>query len=311
MGSQIICCPSILPSYNDLAELLSPFYSVPDITLPTQLTVPSPIWPAINIPQAELEMTITEMLQSQLTGVTVGLFKPVTKYLGLNLKDVVPDIPGFPGLNIIDLLDGSIDEMVALAKSPNFDFSAIPLLPSPIYPGLELPARQALVAVQTAVNGYLQILSTVVTNLINKITDILELPGLVIPKFPTLDDILALLPTPPSLEDLRNQGADLLKLLPGLRGMPSLHTLADLLGLSIPGFLFKLELPSPLIPNINIPAYDFLQGLKNLYSGLTTEVLSIIVRFVNRLPLSFSFPTFCLPIVTPDLPALPGSPNLV
>jgi len=140
------------------------------------------------------------------------------------------------------------------------------------------------VAVQTAVNGYLQILLTVVTDLINKITDILELPSLVIPTFPTLDDILALLPTAGSAE--------------------SSYSLDDLLGLSIPGFSFKLELPSPLVPNINIPAYDFLQGLRNLYSGLTTEVVAIVVDFVeDTLPLNFSFPTFCLPIVTPDLPS--------
>jgi hypothetical protein len=101
----------------------------------------------------------------------------------------------------------------------------------------------------------------------------------------------------PSLEDLR-------RLLPGLPGVPSLPTLDDLFDISIPGFSFKLELPSPLIPNINIPAYDFLQGLKNLYSGLTTEVLGIIVDFVESLPLPFEFPIFCLPIVTPDLPDL-------
>jgi len=269
-----ICSPSLVPTYNDLHDLLSPFYlELPSIILPLQQTLPSPVWPSIESPFQDLEASITEMIQSQASGLYNELLSVLTDFLSLSIEDIIPDIPGFPGFNFISILNGELQDMID-SITPNFDFSLVTLLPNPIYPTLGIPDWQALVTVQTAINEYYQILTNIIQGLINQVTDILEIPGMpAFPTYPTLAEIQALLPAVPTIDDLFT--------------------------ISIPGFSFQLSMPQPLIPTMNTPDYDFLQGLRNLYSGLSTELVTLIIDFIDNLdpPLSFDLPTFCLVIV--------------
>lgn len=266
-----ICVTNIIPTYNSIAPLFDSFYQFGDsLVLPFQITLPDPMWPDITSPAQYIQATITEMINSQMSGMFLALFDPILGFLSLNLEDILPDIPGFPGFNLINLIDGEIDDLIALVQVPSFDFSLIELLPDPIYPGLTIPSWDALVAVQTAINQYYQIITEVITDLVNQIADILELATLSIPTFPTLDEIMDLLPPFPTLEDLFD--------------------------ITIPGFSFVLAMPVPLVPGFNAPSFDFLSGLRNLFAGLSSEVESLIVDFVDSLPLSFDYPLFCIEV---------------
>ena len=266
-----ICSPSLLPTYDDLSALLAQFYTIPgQVILPIQQTLPSPLWPSISSVKQELEGTISEMLQSQISGMYNELLSVLTSFIGISIESILPDIPGFPGFNFISILDGELQDMIDLI-TPSFDFSLVGLLPDPIYPGLTVPDWQALVTVQTAINEYYQIIPNTIFGLITQVTDILEIPGMpALPTFPTLASIQALLPAIP--------------------------TISDLFTISIPSFDFQLSMPQPLIPTVNIPSYDLLQGLRNLYAGLATEATQLILDFIPNLELSFSFPIFCLDI---------------
>jgi hypothetical protein len=64
-------------------------------------------------------------------------------------------------------------------------------------------------------------------------------------------------------------------------------------------------MPVPLMPRTNIPSYDFTQGLKNVYSGLSTVTMGTISDWVkSHFQLQFPVPTYCIPVVVrpPELP---------
>ncbi len=267
-----ICSPNLVPTYNELHALLSPFYTAEGtVILPIQQTLLSPVWGTINSPKQQLEATISEMMQSQGSGMYDELLTVLTDFIGISIESILPDIPGFPGFNFINILDGDLQDMIDLVKLPGFDFSLVTLLPNPIYPTLNVPDWQNLITTQTAINEYYQILPNTIFDLISIVTDILEVAGMpALPTFPTLAEIIALLPSSPTLDDL--------------------------FSFSIPGFVFQLAMPIPLIPTVNIPDYDLSQGLRNLYVGLATETVQLIIDFVGTLPLTFNFPIFCLEI---------------
>lgn len=277
MSNVNICVTDIIPTYDSLIELFEPLVGF-DIEWPSQLTLPTPMWPDITSTASSLQATVTEMLNSQLAGMISALIDPLIDYLGLTLEDILPDIPGFLGITLIQILDGTaLNAMIELIKLPDFDFSFIALLPLPIYLDIVTPVREALTAAQTAIAGYYQMLMTVISDLIAIITDDLELPSLpTLPTMPTLDDILALLPDFPTFSDLIN------------------------LELPVFGQLMAL-IPDPLIPSLSSPSYDFNQGLKLLYNAITNYIIKLITDFVESLPLSFNFPLFCLSFNVPDI----------
>lgn len=264
-----VCSPSLVPLYDDLSVLLS---AVVDPLFPAQITLPSPVWPTITSVAMELEASVTAMLDSQFVGLIAELLTVLTDFLSIDLEDILPDIPGLPGFNLINLLNMELDDLIEAVKQSGFDFSLITLLTNPIYSNIKSIDFDALAAVQASITEYYQILTgTTIFDLIALVTDNLQIPGMPsLPVFPTLDSVLALLPPVP--------------------------TINDLFAISIPGFVFSLLMPQPLMINVNIPAYDFSQGLKNLFTGLNGEVITLILDFVDDLPLTFNLPIFCLEV---------------
>lgn len=266
------CSPSVLPTYTNIHDMMKPLYSIADrLVLPSQPSTPEPIWTNINSPQQELEITITEMIQSQLTSTITAPLVLLTDILEIELEDILPFIPGFEGYTLINIIEGDLQELLDLASEPGFDFSLITLLPSPVYPNFNVPNWQALVAVQVSINEYYQILTGTLQDLVNEVAgddDALDPP---LPAYPTLDQIYALLPSVPTLEDL--------------------------LAITIPDWNYQLVMPIPLVPNQNVSQYDFVQGLKNMYSGLSTTAMAIIIEFIeDTLELDLDIPIFCLEI---------------
>jgi hypothetical protein len=71
---------------------------------------------------------------------------------------------------------------------------------------------------------------------------------------------------------------------------------------TIPGFPAIPALPSPLLPDINFPEFDFHVGLGNMLTNLSTYSLQQCVNFCENTigQLGFSFPTICVPF-TPSI----------
>jgi len=200
-----------------------------------------------------------------------GMITTTTDYLSIDPSTVIPEIPGLPGFDLVNLLAGEIDDLVASASLPGFDFTAIPLMSDTALSGLDIPTMKALEAVQLAIGGYVGNLTTVVFDLVKGVTDDLEItamPALPVP--PTIEELYALLPPTPTIDDLA--------------------------ALGIPGYSFSLALPSPLVPSVNIPSYDLEQGIKNMYSGLSTETTTLLLDFIDTLPLGFTPPVLCVDI---------------
>lgn len=260
-------CSPLVPTYSGLLSLFPPTIT----TFPAMISLPSPQWVGVVSPPMNAEALVTEMMQSNMIGLAASMITSVTDFLAIDPSTIIPDIPGLPGFNLIDLVNMDIAALIAVVSEPEYDFSSIPLIPADMFAGLNIPAWKALMAVQIAINGYSGNLAGVIFSLIELVTENLEIPGMdALPVLPTINGVLALLPAQP--------------------------TIADLNGLSIPGFAFLLALPSPLTSSVNVPSYDLQQGLKNLFSGLNTEIITLLLDFIDTLPLGFTPPILCIDV---------------
>ena len=284
--TETICSPTGFPTYADMHELFESFYEVPGkVILPPQFTLSDPVWPDTNAPDMQLEQTISEFINGQLTGVLASFTEVATKYLGIDPSSILPDIPGFPGYNLISIVEGEFDEMVAVAAQNLRDDvqyykSLVPLMPTPTYPMMNTPTWDAVATTQTAITSNFQTVTQVIQTLVNLIARIADISTMgPPPTYPTLDQIYSLLPPNPTLYDLTR--------------------------ITIPGFGFQLSMPVPLMPRTNIPSYDFTQGLKNMYSGLSNITMSTIDEWVrSHFQLQFPVPVYCIPVYVrpPELP---------
>ena len=285
-----ICSPTFFPTYTDISDLLSPYYAYADLlTLPSQYTLPDPPWNYIYSPQQSLEQTITEMIQSQLASVYEYFFSVFEDFLNINPLDYLPPIPGFEDFNLYNVLQGEIQDMIDTIDE-YFDYSLISLLPDPIYPYIDSNPWEILTTVQTAISENYQAITTVVQDLIDEVGEKLghDWDGLddLIPPYPTLDDIYELI----------YDYYDSLSL-----PVPEPLTLEGLLNIIIPGWNYQLIVPDPLIPNVFVPQYDFLQGLKNMYNGMATQGMEALYDFVaDKVDFFDDLPVFCLEI--PEIP---------
>jgi hypothetical protein len=253
------------------------------ISLPTMPSMPSIPWPSMQCVNAQIEMFANQLQSYQLlTG--VGSMYDVLKSI---FSIPFPDIPGLPGISFPDLMalnpEGLIQSIKNLLPNLNspLNFSFLPHVPTPLFPSFGMPDMELLSALQLTTSAYLSNLVSMLFTMVNEVADILEVSKLAaLPAFPSLSSIMAMLPSAPTLEDLK--------------------------ALFFPGFNFQLSMPSPLIPNFNLPSYDFTQGLSTLYASLNSINLNTIANFIpDTLGLSLSIPQLCLPINLPtgSLPA--------
>lgn len=313
-----ICTGGGFPSYSGIAaSVCSLMPSTPidfpgfDLVLPTMPTMPSIPWPSMPSLDAQIEMFAGQLQSFQLMTAVSAMFDVLSPIFSLPW----PAIPGLPGISFPDLMALNPAALVASLKAmvqlpsingliPDFNFSFLPHVPSPLFPTLRMPDMEVLLALQMTASAYLSNLATMLFTMANEVADIFEVSKLpALPAFPSLASIMAMLPPIPPLPDFS---------IPDLVfPRPVLPTLADLKGLAFGAFGgFQLSMPDPLIPSFSIPEYDFTQGLTALYSSLNSINLKTIADFIpDTLGLSLPIPELCLPINLPQLPALPDLPN--
>lgn len=293
-----ICCDDPFPTFASLHDQLEEMFKVPNVKLeiPELPTAPSPMYPDIGSFQTEAVNFMQELQLNQMFVIFSTLLSTVTDFLGMDLEGILPSMPGWPDSNLITILEGEINEL--LASIPDDIHELLEdVKPNPTYPDYSIPTMDALDTVQFAVRNYGIILMKLAIELVEMVTDLLQIPGLpAFPEIPTLQTLYGL------LSDLFPDIPEYPKVPLDYEGPPELpevpeipkFTLEMLNEIEIPGFDFKLEYPSPLIPNVTPPTYDFVQALKGMWIGLVMEIQKKIVEFVDEF-LPIPKPTICIP----------------
>lgn len=306
------CSPSAFPTYASLAESMRglmpatpidfPGFEISFLPLPSPFvmpTMPSIPWPTMASVNAQLEMLTAQIQSSQLLAVVKTIYDALSEVIS---DFELPEIPGLFGLSFDDLLSMDPAQILASIKAqlptlptqedlmgliPDFDFSGLLAIPDPFFPTFKMPDMEILKALQLTIASYFGNLAAALLELANDVLAVLDLSGvgaLELPAMPTWADIRAMLPSVPTVEDLKN-------LVFG------------------PFDDFQLVLPDPLIPGLSIPEYDFVQALENLFTGLGSYLMQTIADFVeNDLNISLSLPVICLPIEF-SIPTIP-TPNI-
>jgi len=285
-----LCAGIPLPDFNSLYALAASAMTFPpgNISIPPLPGIPDPIYPGFNSINMEILQIVQQLQSFQLLTTFLSFLQPLVAFLGISLDSILPKIPG-TNLTLLDLL--ALDPSViynAIKGLPSL--IGIPGIPYPLYYSFDAPAIQIANAVQGIINGYMNTLIGVVTNLIGQVVSILSIGGL-----PTI-------PTVPSITDLQALIIPLALTIPEVRALLNRYSLNELLALALPllgGFPVLPALPDPLIPSVNIPETNLMVGLGILYANLVMYPMTIIFDFIqNTLGhfISFSFPTVCVSI---------------
>lgn len=274
-----VCVNTPFPSIQDILDAtMASLPSLPlplpgfNITLPELPHFPSIPWPTVQDLHAYVEQFVMGLCNFQLVSVISAAYDVLASIFSLPF----PDIPGLPGINFADILACNIQKIVDAvlnAMGGVFDLSFLPTIPTPFFPTFNMPGQAILSAIQVTVNAYMYDMANLLFEMVNKVADILKLPGMpAIPAMPSIESIMAMLPEVPTLADLK-------ALVFGAFG-----------GLSI-------MLPDPLIPGLNIPEFDFIEGIKALYNDMSNYAIKLITDFITDvLGLGLSLPSICLPL---------------
>ena len=318
-----ICADSPIPSFDSIFNKID--FSFPpnfdfnlpafppstSLNLPALPSLPSPIYPDISHLSLELCQIAQEIQSFQLLSTLTNMINPLLSFAG----GLMPTIP-LIGLSLTDLIScnptalyDSIRKAILQFQFPDIDFTlpdftlptfslpnismpSFPTLPIPMFGSLSIPSVELVNTVKLILKDYMNVVTGVITGLINKATSILQIasfPG--IPAFPSMTEIMGQIS-----ELVKWPGFDI-----NLPTFPSLDfltgfSLNDLFGgLSFPSFP-SISLPDPLIPNYSNFELEFMEGLNIMFQTLITTPMNLIINFLNG-PLSiigFSFPTLCV-----------------
>lgn len=256
-----------VPQIPDLPSFPSDYnFHFPTMSLPSM----SALYGASSVVLGQIS-TIVKFILDKLKA--FGQLFPATGILPISL----PDWPGFsgsPGFDLDDLMEPNPLAFLDHIRMPDFDFSLIPNLPD-LWPDMSMPDLSSFSSLQFAVLGYLTSLLTTITSTFNKVISYFSrLPSPIsIPAFPTLpaiptwEQILAMLPEFPTLDDLKAL----------FSGSP---------GFSFPGWEdFQFDLPDPLIPDFDLPSFDLTFGWCQLLISMIGKLMNDIVSWINNIPI--------------------------
>ena len=214
-----ICLNSPLPSFDSIMASFRPLMTwppkFPELPKFPRLMFPSlpwPLLPGLRVPNFELMVLAIELQAFQLQTTILMIIKPILSKLGMAIDAFLPKIPGLPELNLLDLVSGNFERVVAAVKAALLRGFRLPGWPFPLYVSMRIPDFEVIQTLQAIVTRYMGMVATLIPDLINKVVKKFKLkPGLpAIPKLPTMDEVIAMvasmvpgLPDIPSLEDLK------------------------------------------------------------------------------------------------------------
>lgn len=284
-----LCTDTPLPTFKGLYDSFAGNLTSPPMpfVFPQMPTLPVPMFPSINVPNLEAVKTLIELQSQQMLGTLIAMIAPLVEYLELAIEDLIPKIPGLD-LSLIDLLEMNPQALYDAVKQKIIDGvgDLWPFIPLPLYTSLSIPDFEIVQIASNLVKQYSMMLVTFITSLITQVTDALEITNMpTLPSFPTFDNIKALI----------------LAKVPGATTPHEVLTsgisIPEMFNILIPGFPALPALPSPLIPSINIPEFDYIEAMGILMNHLNTSGLSLIMDFIEDTLgqfISFTFPTICI-----------------
>ena len=293
------CIDVPLPTLDTLIALGNRLKNiVPPVILPMHgfpPGLPSPLFASLHMPNFEMPELMLHMQQMQIMTTIKAIIKPMLDLFNIDLSTFLPKIPGFPTLNLMDLISGAWTSISTAIKDMLNKGISIPGIPLPIHIGLGSISLQSWQIYQQIISNYLTTVANMIPALIKRVTDYFHIG---IPTFPVL----------PTLESLK---AILLALIPGGITWPDISIYLKKMNMSIGDWFASLALPgldmlpkmptlpNPLFGNIHTPNLEFnfmFAGFNsNLITGLLSKVMDFINSTLNRV-LTFTFPTLCAPL---------------
>lgn len=217
-----ICLSSPLPTFDAIMASFRPLMTwppkFPELPKFPRLMLPSlpwPLFPGLKVPNFELMLLAIELQAFQLQTTIMGIIKPMLSKLGIALSSFLPKIPGLPNLNLLDLISGNAEKLIAAVKAAILNGFRLPGWPFPLYITLKIPDFEVIQTLQLIISNYMQMVANLIPGLVKKITDLFKkvIPGMpAIPKLPTMDEVIAMIasklpgmPNFPNLEELKAQ----------------------------------------------------------------------------------------------------------
>lgn len=285
-----LCTGSPLPTFNSLYTGFVGNLTFPPMafTFPVMPTLPSPMFPSISVPNLEAVKTVVELQSMQMLNTLMAMIQPMVTFLGGSLSALLPKIPGL-NLNLIDLLSVNPQALFDAVKAsiaalpPTYN---CPFAPLPLYTALSIPDMSIVQIAANYVKSYSMLLVGFIEGLVSQVTSALHIGAMpTLPTMPTFNSIksliLAKVPGATSLYQVLQSGI----------------SIPAMFNITIPGFPALPALPTPLVPSVNIPEFDFQESMGVLMNHLSTYSLSLVMNFINSTLasyISFTFPTFCI-----------------
>lgn len=243
MSVQQVCPSMTFPSFDSLFDQLKGLKLSFDPSWPSLPTMPSPMFPNLNMPDWQTTNLAFNISANQMLKWFEAIIGKLSSFLGTVFT--FPDIPHI-NLKLPDLFnfDGTTDWDALFAKIPSL---SLPSLPDPLLPDMHMPEFENLIKFQALILDYMSSLMTSLVGLLDSVIGKLNLKpfelGL---SMPTLPDPLL----PLNFESL-------------MFNMPSLPTL-----------------PDPLFGDFHNPAMEMLERAKNYFLHMVGLVGKTIDDFV-------------------------------
>lgn len=253
------------------------------------------MFPDVKFPNMEMVTTVMELQLTQMMNTIMGMLTPLTNFLSVDLLGLLPSVPVL-NLKLPDILNGNPSALIQSVKDKIAAGFTFPGIPTPLFPDITFPDMSGLMTTLNLIKSYITQLPATIFGLIGQVTNKLNIGAMpALPTMPTMDQIQAMV--------MAN--------LPPLPNIPNPQTYMDALkskipanlafNFTIPGFPAIPALPSPLIPSVSFPEFDFYAGFGNMLDHIATYSLQKCMDFCNTISqISFSFPTMCIPF-TPSV----------
>lgn len=269
-----ICTTSPLPSFTDLYKSFEGLFKAPEIDLPDLPTFGKKSLGAVQSPEMFLINWIQAFQQSCMIAVVKIVVDPISKILGGSIDDLLPHEP-FLGLPFTKLINISPDDLYDAIKKKYNEVKE--LIPSPIFQGFTTPDMELPELAKSLLVTFFASIVKKLTELISKVTDILEIPG------------LGKLPTIPTRAEVQKLITDFIK--------EHKVDFNEAVRKVFPIFPDDI-IPTSFPPTIASPEMQLTHGIGILMTELTILPLKIIADFIKKI-LGASFPPICIPV--PDL----------
>ena len=267
MPNTSTCLVPVLPTYEDVVKAFS------HIKLPQLPTLPNPMFGNIHIPEVELQHWIAEVQNLFYGGFVMAVIKPLCSLLSIELKKIIPKIPGLPDITILDFIEGNVKKikdaiMYAIKNGVQEFLSMFP----PLFHQLTMIevaiAHMMQMTFSMAIKGVID----VIVSLVQPVTDFVNNLGAQIAAIK--------IPTIPDLNKIANDITTNIK--------------NKIASLSFPGF------PTITIPSfgkIIAPALQAVKAMPTIFISLLIGMLQPIVKFINDIASfigGFVWPKLCI-----------------